>query len=948
GEVSQLQRSKSCDNGEVNSKNLVRGFSALSKCERFARAVHKGGQRRKGNTKLAKVLPNNSTVSDSIDSSTMNSSVLLVESNGRKHVQVSAIEVVLVEGETNEIRAQENREYRIEAERLFNIGLNLGATSNEERITMVERLMEMEKKDVDREVDLGEEEMLAGDIQKRWGGVVVSLLCGIAVKAHWYHHSNDKTLWVDLLVALRVYGADHYCILGDFNSVRSRDERKGASAGGEAAEDMRIFNIFIENSGLIDLPLMGRKFTWMQPNGRCLSRLDRVLVSQNWHKEWGNETLWGLKRDVSDHSPILVKYNDHDWGPKPFRFNNYWWSNPSFRKVVSEAWGSYNVTGWKGYVVKEKMKLLKGVLKTWNKEVYGNIDSKIEELTNDIDVLELKSETVGLEEEELIKRKKMFHELWGLLKCKDTLEFQKSRSRWLMEGDANTGYFHACVKGRRRSNSIVALKKGRSWISNPNEIRMEIVSYFMKHFEEVYRVRPRLDGVVFPAIGDEDRSRLEIDFLEEEIVDIISMADGNKSPGPDGFNFSFFKNFWGLIKREVLDLFAEFHERSKLPYSFSSYFIVLIPKILGPHMINDFRPISLLGSVYKLLAKVLAKRLAAVMNSIISKNQSAFIKGRFLADGVVVVNEVVDLVRRTKKGCLILKVDFEKAYDSVSWSFLEYMLVRLGFGAKWRAWMKTCVCNGNLSVLINGSPSEQINISRGLKQGDPLAPFLFLIVAEGLSALMHKVVSLGFFRGFKVCPEVVVSHLQYADDTLFIGEACVENLWTMKAILRWFELISGLKVNFFKSRLFGVNVENAFMDQAASFLHCKKGDFPFIYLGLPVGANPRRASTWDPVVKAIERRLMSWKNKYVSLGGRVVLINSVLAAIPIFYLSFLKLPNCVWKSIVKIQRNFLWGGVVGGSSKIPWLNGGGGFYRPGILNGRRCWRLDMGWFEIHP
>ncbi|MCI06917.1 LINE-1 reverse transcriptase like, partial [Trifolium medium] len=250
------------------------------------------------------------------------------------------------------------------------------------------------------------------------------------------------------------------------------------------------------------------------------------------------------------------------------------------------------------------------------------------------------------------------------------------------------------------------------------------------------------------------------------------------------------------------------------------------------------------------------------MDPIISKNQSAFLKGRFLADGVVVVNEVVDLARRLKKECLILKVDFEKAYDSVSWSFLDYMLGRLGFGDKWRAWMKTCVCNGNLSVLINGSPSEQVNISRGLKQGDPLSPFLFLIVAEGLSSFMQKAVSLGFFRGFKVSPEVVVSHLQYADDTLFIGEACVENLWTMKAILRWFELISGLKVNFFKSRLFGVNVCNAFMDQAASFLHCKKGNFPFVYLGLPVGANPRKASTWVPVVKAIEKRLLSWKNKY--------------------------------------------------------------------------------------
>jgi hypothetical protein len=170
---------------------------------------------------------------------------------------------------------------------------------------------------------------------------------------------------------------------------------------------------------------------------------------------------------------------------------------------------------------------------------------------------------------------------------------------------------------------------------------------------------------------------------------------------------------------------------------------------------------------------------------------------------------------------------------------------------------KTCVCNGKLSVLVNGSPTEKVNISGGLKQGDPLAPFLFLLVAEGLTALSQRAVSLGFFKCFQVNSEVKVSLIQYADDTLFIGEACVENLWAMKAVLRWFELVSGLKVNFSKSCLMGVNVSSSFLQGAASFLHCKLGSIPFIYLGLPVGANPRLASTWDPVVKTIEKRFLS-------------------------------------------------------------------------------------------
>jgi hypothetical protein len=196
----------------------------------------------------------------------------------------------------------------------------------------------------------------------------------------------------------------------------------------------------------------------------------------------------------------------------------------------------------------------------------------------------------------------------------------------------------------------------------------------------------------------------------------------------------------------------------------------------------------------------------------------------------------------------------------------------------------------------------EVNISRGLKQGDPLAHFLFLLVVEGLGLLMSRAVSLGFFKPFAIKNSgVSVSHLQYADDTLLDGEACVENLWCVKAILRWFELMSGLKVNFGKSRLLGVEVDAPFMGVAAKFLNCKLGKFPFIYLGLPVGANPRKEATWDPVIEVLQKRLHSWKNRFVSLGGRVVLINSVLAAIPLFYLSFMKLPTKVWKKLFRFK-----------------------------------------------
>jgi hypothetical protein len=153
---------------------------------------------------------------------------------------------------------------------------------------------------------------------------------------------------------------------------------------------------------------------------------------------------------------------------------------------------------------------------------------------------------------------------------------------------------------------------------------------------------------------------------------------------------------------------------------------------------------------------------------------------------------------------------------------------------------------------------------------------------------------------------------------LCIGEATVENLWTLKAVLRGYEMVSGLKVNFWKSCVMGINVPEDFLGMASNFLNCRIGSIPFKYLLLPVGANPRSLSTWEPMLNVVRGRLGSWANKYVSLGGRIVLINAVLNAIPIFYLSYLKMPKKVWKELVKIQRVFLWAGL-SKTSKTCWV-----------------------------
>jgi hypothetical protein len=228
-------------------------------------------------------------------------------------------------------------------------------------------------------------------------------------------------------------------------------------------------------------------------------------------------------------------------------------------------------------------------------------------------------------------------------------------------------------------------------------------------------------------LSSDENHVLTAPFSLEEIHNAVKESDGNKSPGLDGFNYAFLKNCWDLLKGEIRIMFDQFHGVGSLPKSLLSYFVTLITKVNSPFGLGDFRPISLLGCLYKLIAKVLASRLAKVMNTLVAPNQSAFIKGRNLVDGVLVVNELVDVPKRQGKECLIFKVDFEKAYDSVDWGFLEYMLRRFGFCEMWIGWIRACIFGGNLSVLVNGSPTREINIQTGAKTRRSVSTFSLFV-----------------------------------------------------------------------------------------------------------------------------------------------------------------------------------------------------------------------------
>nr|KYP55936.1 Transposon TX1 uncharacterized [Cajanus cajan] len=329
-------------------------------------------------------------------------------------------------------------------------------------------------------------------------------------------------------------------------------------------------------------------------------------------------------------------------------------------------------------------------------------------------------------------------------------------------------FFHGMVNWRRKKNSLNGLFVDGRWMDDPKQVKLQAKEFFHNIFMEQHWERPLLKGVQFKQISDREKCQLTEAIGIEEIKMAVWDCGSSKSPGPDGFNFKFIKPFWETLKGDIVRMVKEFHANGKLPKGTNSTFITLIPKVDDPQSLDDYRPISLVGCLYKILAKILANRLKKVLPSIIDDRQSAFLEGRNLLQSVVIANETLYEVKKEKKSYIFFKVDYEKAYDSVNWEFLLYMLKRLGFEGKWIQWIQVCLESAHVSVLINGSPSKEFQMNRGLRQRDPLSPFLFTIVVEGLTGMMREACRKNLFSEVKVGEKnVEVSILQYVDDNFY-------------------------------------------------------------------------------------------------------------------------------------------------------------------------------------
>ncbi|XP_019251178.1 PREDICTED: uncharacterized protein LOC109230104 [Nicotiana attenuata] len=659
---------------------------------------------------------------------------------------------------------------------------------------------------------------------------------------------------------------------GDFNVIWDEEEKFGGLL--VSLNEVDDFRHCINTSNLSDMGFKGSIFTWW--NGRseddCIfKRLDRCLRNM--------ELQQTFPCDI-ETSPIK----------KPFRFLNFWTKHDSFKSVVKENWKA-DFSANPFVLFNHKLKKLKRVLSTWSNTTYGDIFQKIASLEEVVLVHERQFEAypTQMNRERL---QKVQAEMIRYLALEEEFWKQKAGMTWFKDGDRNTKFFHAQVRERRKMLQLKRIKDSRGiWIEEDEKIAEEAVNFYNEQFtESVVPSNFHIMEHVPRILENGQNENLVAIPTREEVKNAVYGLNGDSASRPDGYTGAFYHTCWGIVGEDIYAMVLAFFNGQQLPKCVTHTNLVLLPKKKEVTTFSDLRPISLSNFINKIFSRVIHERLVELLPSIISEEQASFVKGRSIVENVLLTQEIITDIRlRTKAGPnVVIKLDMTKAYDRLSWLFLTKMLRKLGFSAE---------------ALSRGQNSLHSNL---------------------------------YFCGFrlpKLSPEI--NHLAYADDTIIFCSSDATSLRLVMEILHLYEAASGQLINKSKSAVYMHHLTDLeVVKKVEGVTGIGRQDFPFTYLGSPIFYARRKLEYYYPTVTKILDKLQAWKGKLLSIGGRAVLVSSVLQSMPVNLLSAVNPPNYVINRLHKIFAQFFWSSAVGENSRhwaswttlcMPCKEGGIGF-----------------------
>ncbi|XP_042497584.1 uncharacterized protein LOC122076339 [Macadamia integrifolia] len=519
--------------------------------------------------------------------------------------------------------------------------------------------------------------------------------------------------------------------------------------------------------------------------------------------------------------------------------------------------------------------VVKGVLKAWAKERFPNLNEEVKKATSELkrvqDIIEVSRMSDALFNEEadaktaLLIASKMQEKLW----------YEKAKLRWLKEGDRNTKFFHLSVKIRRSRNQISMLRReDGSWISDQLDLANYIVDFY-KNFHSENPVEPHYELLdqIPTIISNEDNAFLDAVPSREEINMAIWDLDADSSPGPDGFPGQFFRSCWDIVENDFCR--AVF-----------SFFLV---------------------------GKKFLRGLSIFLPRLISEEQGAFQRGKIISENISLASELANLMHSSiRGGGMGLKLDVQKAYDSLSWEFLFATLKKFGFSPNWINKIHQMLLSTRISILLNGGPVGFFGVERGLRQGDPISPILFILAEEVLCRGLKNLI---LERKMKALPgprgAITPSHLLFADDIFIFMNGSARYMKHLHEFLFKYQSFSGQKINLEKSKIFFGKIAPHRSRFISDFLGIAATDLPTKYLGVEIFKGRVKNSHLLPLLDKIKGRLAGWKGKILSMARRIELVKSVISGIPIHNFSVYWWPDETIKAVERWMRNFIWSGKAG-------------------------------------
>lgn len=737
------------------------------------------------------------------------------------------------------------------------------------------------------------------------------------------HEDNQVNFYCHLrrLVKTKTLSGDHILLGGDFNFVSDPLlDRKGGVPISRTNKREVIQNYLMdikEHGQLKDIWRVKnpqtKRFTWRRVNPRIKSRLDYWLTSEKTEDFIKETDIMPVSH--TDHSAIALKLesiNGRGKGRGQWRLNTTFLKEELYVKTMienKEKWNEEfkNITdpSLKWELIKYRIRQFS---MKYGKEKARDMKNTEKELEEKLKQLEYDQDNIDEDMEVELEEKicELKAKLEEIAEYKTQGLILRSQANWHEKGEKSTKYFLQLESRNRIKKSVRKLQRADGTFTTCEK---EILDMQAKFYEQLYSARCQktteekteyINNVTTPRLSNEERERCEGLLTMEECSATLKTFKPNKSPGNDGLPAEFYQKFWPLFGRAALNSFNYAYQHGKLSTSQRQATITLLDKGKDRNQLKNWRPISLLNADYKIISKALANRFTKLLPNIINNNQTGFVKGRHISDNIRTVSDILHYLKDNDQPGILINIDFEKAFDSLDWEFMLLTLKKFNFGPSFIKWVKTLYTNISSCIINNGHTSNFFNVGRGVRQGDPMSPYLFILVVEIMASMIRKNKDIEGIR----LQEIETKVLQYADDTSGI----LRNLSSAKCFLqvtKEFGQQSGLNLNVEKTEGMWLGSNRI---KTTKPLDIQWPDRPLRVLGIFISYDQEACNKKNYIERIEKAKHITnmWMGRNLTMYGRSQIIKTFVMSQFVYAASIIHVPPDVIKMVNKLIFKFMW------------------------------------------